>query len=466
VDTYAYFGNPVYIYSLKEGINDGFLTPFRVKQISTTLDEYVYTPDDQVVEGEIETGKRYTETDFNKVIEIKEREAHRVKLFMDQIDQKEKTLVFCATQDHALAVRDLINQMKTSTDPNYCHRVTADDGELGNQHLRDFQDNEKTIPTILTTSQKLATGVDARNVRNIVLMRPINTIIEFKQIIGRGSRLYDGKDYFTIYDFVKAYLHFNDPEWDGEPLEPEPCKKCGYYPCQCAKAPRQAQPCPVCGKNPCECPEEDKVCPICGHRPCVCIRKATVKLADGKERTIQHMVKTTFWNKDGTPISAQQFMELLFGKLPQFFKNEAELRELWSAPETRKKLLKGLAEKGFGYEQLVEMQKIIDAEKSDLFDVLAYVAYALPPLSRKERATRAKLAIGKHFNSKQQAFLDFVLAHYVGVGVGELDQEKLTPLLRLKYHNSIADAIADLGRPEEISKIFAGFQKYLYQPSL
>ena len=238
-DTYAYFGEPVYIYSLKEGINDGFLTPFRVKQISTTLDEYVYTPDDKVVEGEVETGKRYTETDFNKIIEIKEREAHRVKLFMEQINQKEKTLVFCATQDHALAVRDLINQMKTSTDPNYCQRVTANDGELGNQHLRDFQDNEKTIPTILTTSQKLSTGVDARNIRNIVLMRPINSMIEFKQIIGRGTRLYDGKDYFTIYDFVKAYLHFNDPEWDGEPLEPEPCKKCGYYPCQCVK-PRTA----------------------------------------------------------------------------------------------------------------------------------------------------------------------------------------------------------------------------------
>ena len=222
VDTYAYFGEPVYIYSLKEGINDGFLTPFRVKQISTTLDEYVYTPDDKVVEGEIETGKRYTETDFNKIIEIKEREAHRVKLFMEQINQSEKTLVFCATQDHALAVRDLINQMKTSKDPNYCQRVTANDGELGDQYLRDFQDNEKTIPTILTTSQKLSTGVDARNIRNIVLMRPINSMIEFKQIIGRGTRLYDGKDYFTIYDFVKAYLHFSDPEWDGEPLEPEP----------------------------------------------------------------------------------------------------------------------------------------------------------------------------------------------------------------------------------------------------
>jgi len=460
-DTYGYFGDPVYIYSLKEGINDGFLTPFRVKQISTTLDEYVYTPDDTVVEGEVEAGKFYKEPDFNKIIEIKEREAHRVKLFMDLINQKEKTLVFCATQDHALAVRDLINQMKSSTDPNYCQRVTANDGELGNQHLRDFQDNEKTIPIILTTSQKLSTGVDARNIRNIVLMRPIKTMIEFKQIIGRGTRLYDGKDYFTIYDFVKAYRHFSDPEWDGEPLEPEPCSKCGSYPCQCVKP--DPQPCTTCGKRPCECPKEP--CAICGQRPCVCKKKARVKLADGKERSIQHMVSTTFWHPDGTPMSAQQFMELLFGKLPEFFKNEAELRTLWSAPDTRKKLLEGLADKGFGHEQLAEMQKIIDAEKSDLFDVLAYVAYALPTLTREERAGHAKVAISANFNSKQQAFLDFVLAHYVGVGVEELDQDKLTPLLRLKYHNSIQDALADLGQAEEIGQVFAGFQKYLYQPA-
>src|SRR4051812_4352758 len=218
-DTYAYFGDPVYVYSLREGINDGFLTPFKVKQISTTLDEYVYTPDDQVVEGEIEAGRRYEESDFNKVIEIREREAARVKIFMDEIDQTEKTLVFCATQDHALAVRDLINQIKASKDPHYCERVTANDGELGDQHLRDFQDNEKTIPTILPTSQKLSTGVDARNIRNIVLMRPINSIIEFKQIIGRGTRLYDGKDSFTIYDFVKAHHPFSAPEWDGEPID-------------------------------------------------------------------------------------------------------------------------------------------------------------------------------------------------------------------------------------------------------
>src|ERR1700687_2885423 len=174
------------------------------------------------MEGAIQSGKGYTEPELNTFIKIKEREAHRVKLFMQEINQNEKTLVFCATQDHALAVRDLINQMKTSKDPNYCQRVTAADGELGNQHLRDFQDNEKTIPTILTTSQKLSTGVDARTIRNIVLMRSIHSMIEFKQIIGRGTRLYDGKDFFTIYDFVKDHHHFNDPEWDGEPIEPEP----------------------------------------------------------------------------------------------------------------------------------------------------------------------------------------------------------------------------------------------------
>jgi type I restriction enzyme R subunit len=437
VDTYAYFGDPVFIYSLKEGINDGFLTPFKVKQISTTLDEYVYTPDDTLIEGEAETGKRYTELDFNKIIEIKEREAHRVKIFMQEINQNEKTLVFCATQDHALAVRDLINQMKTSKDPNYCQRVTANDGALGDQHLRDFQDNEKIIPTILTTSQKLSTGVDARNIRNIVLMRPIHSMIEFKQIIGRGTRLYDGKDYFTIYDFVKAHHHFSDPEWDGEPMEPEP-----------KQPPRPMIP----------DAETEPIAEVVA-RP----QKIKVKLADGKARTIQHMMVTSFWHPDGTPMSAQQFMEMLYGKLPDFFKNEAQLRALWSVPDTRSRLLKGLAEKGFGAEQMAEMQKIINAEKSDLFDVLAHVAYALPTLTREERAGNAKVGISTHFDAKQQVFLDFVLSHYVKEGVQELDQDKLTPLLLLKYHNSIADALADLGKPEEVGKVFAGFQKYLYE---
>ena len=462
-DTYAWFGEPVFIYSLKEGINDGFLTPFRVKQIATTLDDYVYTPDDTVIEGEIEPGRRYGEGDFNRIIEIAERERRRVEILMAQIDPREKTLVFCANQAHALAVRDLINQAKVSADPNYCQRVTANDGALGEQHLRDFQDNEKTIPTVLTTSQKLSTGVDARNVRNIVLLRPINSMVEFKQIIGRGTRLYDGKFYFTIHDFVKAHHHFSDPEWDGEPLAPDPCARCGATPCVCVEEPAVA--CYQCGQLPCVCPAVPKgPCPDCGAWPCVCAGrgKIRVELADGKARAIQHMMVTSFWHPDGTPMSAQQFMAALFGRLPDFFKDEEELRALWSLPDTRARLLAGLAEKGFGRDQLAEMQRIMDAERSDLFDVLAYVAYAAAPLSREERAGRAKVIISTRFSGKQQAFLDFVLLHYVRAGVEELGQDKLTPLLRLKYGNSLSDAVADLGSPAAISACFVDFQRWLY----
>ena len=436
VDTYAYFGEPVYRYSLKEGINDGFLTPFKVKQISTTLDEYVYTPDDKLIEGEVESGKRYTEPDFNRIIEIKEREAHRVKLFMGMIDQKEKTIVFCATQDHAAAVRDLINQMKTSKGPNYCVRVTAADQEIGDQFLRDFQDNEKTIPTILTTSQKLSTGVDARNIRNIVLMRPINSMIEFKQIIGRGTRLFDGKDFFTIYDFVKAHHHFNDPEWDGEPVD------------NTADAKEDKTSKPMVVSDGSEVTEKKK--------------KVRIKLANGKERTIQHMVATTFWSADGKPMSAAQFLESLYGTLPDFFHDEAGLRSIWSVPDTRKALLAGLSERGFGRDQLLGMQEIIDAENSDLYDVLAYVAFESTPISREVRASGARAEIGSHFDRKQKEFLDFVLSQYVKVGVEELDQEKLSPLLKLKYNNALPDAVADLGPPEQIKETFVGFQKYLY----
>jgi type I restriction enzyme R subunit len=177
-------------------------------------------------------------------------------------------------------------------------------------------------------------------------------MIEFKQIIGRGTRLYDGKDYFTIYDFVKAHHHFSDPEWDGEPIEPEP---------------REPRP---------EPPPGLPAPPGPGPEPGTRAQKIKVRLADGKARNIQHMMCTTFWHPDGTPMSAQQFLEMLFGKLPEFFKDEAELRALWSDPGTRKQLLAGLAEAGFGHQQLTEMQKIIDAERSDLFDVLAHVAYA------------------------------------------------------------------------------------------
>jgi type I restriction enzyme R subunit len=441
VNTYKYFGEPVYIYSLKDGINDGFLTPFRVKEITTTLDEYVYTPDDTVVEGEVESGRRYTEKDFNRVIEIKAREQHRVELFMGMVDEREKSLVFCATQLHALGVRDLINQTKKSAEPEYCVRVTADDGKIGDQHLRDFQDNEKTVPTVLTTSQKLSTGVDARNVRNIVLMRPVNSMIEFKQIIGRGTRLYEGKDYFTIYDFVKAHHHFNDAEWDGEPVAPEPGDVVPYT---------RGAPDPTRGA---------------GLRDNTDVERPTVlkiKLADGKERTLQSMVSTTFWSADGKPMSAVQFLESLFGVLPALFSSQEQLRTLWSVPETRTALLGQLSDAGFGREALSEMQAVVSAEDSDLYDLLAFVAYATPMVGRAVRAAQATKKAGAGLTDAQQAFVAFVLDHYVREGVDQLDADKLPSLLKLKY-GSIDDATAQLGPPGGIRKVFLDFQRHLYE---
>src|SRR3989339_390712 len=437
VDTYRYFGEPVYVYSLKEGVNDGFLTPFKVKRIKTTLDDYVFTSDDQIIEGEVEEGKIYEEPDFNKIIVIKEREAKRVRIILDEINQNEKTIIFCATQNHALAVRDLVNQMKESKDPNYCVRVTANDGARGEQFLREFQDNEKTIPTILTTSQKLSTGVDARNIRNIVLMRPVNSMIEFKQIIGRGTRLFDGKEYFTIYDFVDAYKHFSDPEWDGNPIEEvkEKIKReTGESVVRETASPYEV--------------EEPK-------------KKLKIKLRDGKEREIQHMISTSFYSADGKPISIQEFMDNMFGAMPEFFKSEEELRKIWSNPTTRKAFLDSIAEKGFGKDELEILQKMIDAEQSDLFDVLTYVSFLTQPISRTQRVEQSKDKIFKGLNEKQKEFLDFVLSKYEEKAVEELDEEKLPVLLNLKYH-AIANAEQSLGSVDSIRSIFFAFQKNLY----
>ena len=466
IDTYHYFGEPVYIYSLKEGINDGFLTPFKVKRIQTTLDDYIYTSDDNIIEGEIEEGKIYKEDDFNKIIEIKAREAKRVRIFMDEVNQMEKAIIFCATQSHAAAVRELVNQYKTkSQDPNYCVRVTANDGERGEQFLREFQDNEKLIPTILTTSQKLSTGVDARNIRNIVLMRPVEQMIEFKQIVGRGTRLFDGKEFFTIYDFVNAYQKFSDPEWDGEPVEEEPCDKCGENPCICEK--KSPKPCTVCGMSPCECEKlPPEPCEKCGQRPCVCKKKVKVKLKDGKEREIQHMISTSFWSADGKPISAEEFLNNLFGELPNLFKSEEELRTLWSNPATRKSLLEKLDEAGFGKNELTTLQKLIDAEKSDLFDVLEYVFNSdIKPITREARVAEAKENIFASLNDKQKDFIEFVLSKYVETGVEELGQEKLPILLTNKYH-SLEDAKEVLGEVAIISSLFIEFQKFLYKQNV
>jgi type I restriction enzyme R subunit len=440
VDTYAYFGEPRYIYSLKEGIGDGFLTPFRVRKYQTTIDEYAFVGDDTVLAGEVEAGRLYTESDFNKLIIIKEREEYRVELLMAQLNPNEKTIIFCATQAHALMIRDIINERKTNPNTTYCVRVTADEGSIGDQYLSDFQDNEKTIPTILTTSQKLSTGVDARNIRNIVLMRPINSIIEFKQIIGRGTRLYDGKDFFTIHDFVNASHNFYDPEWDGEPVQPVPPTTAG-----------PGVP-PIPGGGGATPPRVEKI---------------VIKLADGKERQFQHMTSRMFYSVDGKPISLTQFIESLFNTLemPDLFKNEDELRAIWAVPATRMNLLKQLEAAGFPTSELVSIQELIDAQNSDLFDVLEFVKYALKPVTRTNRANTSRSIMEEGIDAKQLEFIDFLVTQYIESGVGELEESKLETLLEIKY-SDVFNAVQTLGKGDvgKVRKLFLDFQKNLYLP--
>ena len=335
-----------------------------------------------------------------------------------------------------------MKQGKNSLNHDSLDLIDSDDYKNQGNHDNHKNQGSDNIPTILTTSQKLSTGVDARNIRNIVLMRPVNSMIEFKQIVGRGTRLFDGKEFFTIYDYVDAYHHFADPEWDGEPIEPEPV---------IANDP----PGPYETPPPKEPKEDNGV----NDRP----KKIKVKLKDGKEREIQHMISTSFWSADGKPVSAQEFMENLFGKLPDLFHSEEELRTLWSHPMTRRTLLEKLDEAGFSKDDLYTSQKLVNLEKSDLFDVLEYVFNAdNKTMTREERASAAQSTIFAILDEKQREFIAFVLSKYVESGVEELDQDKLPTLLTNKYQ-SLEDAKAVLGEVKNISALFVEFQKHLYE---
>ena len=447
-NTYEYFGNPIYTYSLREGINDGFLTPFRIKRIQTTIDNYTYTSDDMIVEGEVEEGKEYVEEDFARGnIHIREREEKRVQLFLENISPLEKSIVFCARQNHALLVRDLINKNKDSSvrDVDYCHRVTAIDGLLGEQYLKRFQDNENIYPTILTTSQKLSTGVNARNVRNICIMRPINSIVEFKQIIGRGTRLYDGKDYFTIIDFVGVSKHFSDPEWDGDAIEIEENTK----EIEDKKIKEKINDDFIV--NDADTQEEK-------------LPNLKIKLRDGKEREIDAMIQTQFYDASGKPISLQEYLDTLFGKLPELFTDEEMLRNIWKNPETRQVLLNQLENIGYGEKELLELQKLINAEKSDVFDVLNYLQFVNKAISRKDRIDKTIPNILENNNLKKEEidFILFILSKYQEEGYKELSMTALPEIINLKY-GSPYTAKEILGDNQYIQNIFIKTQEMLYK---
>ena len=466
VNTYSYFGEPVYTYSLKQGIEDGFLVPFRVEISTSNIDDYKWEEGDIVKSGEIDPEKVYAESDFyNGRIQIKERDEHRVQEFLNKIDPDEKTIIFCATQKHAMIVRDMVNKHKQRPANNYCERVTADDGENGEKILRKFQDNEKLLPTILTTSYKLSTGVDARNVRNIVLMRPINNIVEFKQIIGRGTRLFDNKFFFTIFDFCGACEHFNDPEWDGDPF----CPVCGNWPCTCNKKPKPYQLGDDEGNGSNVNDEggwkQPEACPVCGNLPCTCERPKTqlieVKLSKRRRLSLETSWQEKIFFGDEL-ITLEEYVQRLFGRIPDFFSGADDLREKWSNPETRAELLKTLDEAGFAEDKLFLLKNMLKLQKCDLLDVLEYIAYESTPI---ERAKRVELVKKKYVDSllaEQKAFDNMILQYYVNNGFRELGMDHLKTYINIRY-GSMSDAKQSLQMtPAEIREHYIELQRRLY----
>jgi type I restriction enzyme R subunit len=460
VDTYAYFGHPVYTYSLKQGIDDGFLTPFRVKLSESNIDTYRYDPNDDV-EGDIDPDRVYTEQDFYQGnIEMRQRDEHRVKELLEQINPDDKTIIFCATQHHANLIMGMVNQHKKRPDNNYCRRVTANDGDRGEQDLKRFQDNDRLRPTILTTSQKLSTGVDAKNVRNIVLMRPVNNMVEFKQIMGRGTRLFDGKYYFTIYDFVGAFERFRDDGWDGPP----PCPRCGQFPCVCPP-PSVPKPCSKCGKLPCECPKpKPEPCPVCGNLPCTCgvgRSKVVVKLS-ATHALLLHTEWTEKVMYADKLITIEDYIRILFGRLPEFFSSDDDLRKQWSQPETRQQLLDVLARSGFEEEKLETVRRVMNMENCDMLDVLENIAYNSSPIDRQKRAELLQQEARKTMTRPQMEFVDFIMQLYVRNGFKELDMDKLPTLIQMKY-NTPLDAIRQLGmQASQVRQLYLDLQRNLY----
>ena len=439
VDTYDYFGKPVYEYSLKEGINDGFLTPYKVKRVRTNLDEYVFKSGDKVKQGELEK-QQYDQSEFNRTIVIPERIDTLAQSILKLINPMDKTIVFCVDQEHALNMRDAINRHKSVKDMDYCVRVTSDEGQRGKDKLEQFQDNDKDIPVILTSSQMLTTGVDARNVRNIVLTRNINSMVEFKQIVGRGTRVFEGKDFFTIIDYTGATNNFYDEDWDGLPEDIDD-----------PDDPPQTRP----GNPPRDNPGGGKKKK----------EKVIVKLAKG--RTVDIIdIDTRYVGADGTPLSAEEFLKQLVGSLPSLYKNVEQLRKIWKNPSERAILFKELENSGFSTKNLQDLKSMMNAEDSDIFDVLAYLSFNTPMKTRKERVVKVK-SKEKLFNIysdyKAIDFLNFVLERYEQDGVEELGEDKLGDLIKLSSFGTIQDAEQAFGGLHQIKQAYNDLQANIYQ---
>lgn len=458
--TYEYFGQPVYEYKLKQGIIDGFLTPYRVKRFTTTWDTYELMQGDTGENLELleEEHPYVTDEIQRKQIRIQERDREFVRLLFQSMPLDQKALVFCVTQWHAQQIARVIREEAAKlghTDPDYCMRVTSDDGEIGESALRVFRKNDNTIPTILVSSEKLTTGVDACNVRSIVLYRNVNSMVEFKQIMGRGTRLCEGKAYFTIYDFVGATTKFKDPRWDGDVV----CDVCGENPCVCERGkpgPRGTggggqgpqTPCQICGCLPCTCPSPEPQEIIVRLGP----KHEAFKVTSFEEEVLL----------DSELVSVQVFFERFFKAIQALKLSAKELVEQWADEDQRTHILEVLKQQSFGTDELKKGQSFLELQRSDILDVLLYVAYVEKPLLREMRAQFATPYV-ETLPHEQQKVARIVLAQYENDGVWTIQRIGFSELLK-QHYGSLGEAVVNLqiGNIQDLVGWYLALQKRLY----
>ena len=441
VDTYKYFWNPIYEYSLKNGIDDGFLTPFKIKRIQLNTDEFVLNSSDKIISWEVKK-QVFGVNDMDRTIFIDERTELVAQTILQQINKMDKTIVFCVDQDHALRMRDAINKYKTVRDADYCVRVTSNEWEIWKIFLEKFQNNSKDIPTILTSSQMLTTWVDALNVRNIVLDRNIWSIVEYKQIIGRGTRVFDGKDFFTVYDFRWATTKFVDEIWDWLPeedFEKEEKEK---------ELQKQEKFENILPKDE-EIKEKNE--------------KIFVKLGDNREVKIINIETRYLDPTTGKHLSSEDFIKKILGELPKLYQNEHDLRLAWVNPETREKFLKNLEYIWLDAEQIENLKKIFEAEKSDIFDILAYISYGNKIKNRTERSKIAKSILEKYKSPKAKDFLQFLLELYEREWIMNFKKDGLSSKIELFNRWLAREIAAEFGWVQELKQAYYDLQKGIYE---
>lgn len=458
-DSYEYFGNPVYTYSLRQGIEDGFLAPYRVHRVITTVDAVGWRPSKDELDrfGRPVPDDEYQTKDFERVIALRARTkaiAKHLADFLKGTDRFAKTIVFCVDQEHAAEMRqelvnlnsDLVKQY-----PDYVCRVTADEGAIGLTHLAHFQDIDKPTPVILTTSQLLTTGVDAEMVKNVVLARVVGSRSEFKQIIGRGTRLKVdyGKEYFNIIDFTgTATHHFADPDFDGEParLVEVTIDDSGETVDTIVETP------PAVAGLPADDTAEtmdsaDGLGEILTEPP---VEPRKFYVDGGEVEIIGHLVYDL--DTDGKKLQVVKYTEYTGRTIRTLYPTRDALQSAWANPDTRAEVLRELTERGISFEELAASA---DQPDADPFDLLCHLAWNAPLLTRRQRADRAKKAaqdLFSQYGDSARDILRLLLDKYIERGIIQFNT--LSELMKVQPFDRF-------GTPSEIAnKHFGGIKPF------